>query len=463
MKAPISWLNKYTKVTLPISELMWKLTEAGLTCESFEEIEGDKVLNIEATPNRPDWLSIIGIAREISVIENSRLELPKIPEIPKLSANLPIKVGIKHDLVGRYAGITIADVVVKDSPLWMQKSLKLVGLRPINNLVDITNYVMFELGIPIHVFDYDKFLSPTLTIELSSGGENFTSVDGVSYVLPKDSLIIKDGDRVIDLAGIKGGENTGITDSTKNIFIHVPIYNPLTIRRTSQRMKLASDASYIYERGPDLGGIPQTLRRVVDLTLNLAGGKVASKVIDTKNDSDFKPNKLSSPINTISNILGIDINIKTIISVLEKLEFSPQVKAGELTCFIPSFRADIKIKEDLIEEISRVYSYNRFPLTLPSGAAATEKIPYFYDRNYELKLKNLFQNLGFLETNTLSLLSEKTILMSNLDVDNHIRIDNPVSLEYEYLRTSLIPSLLHSIKLNADETFLKFFEYNKNN
>jgi phenylalanyl-tRNA synthetase beta chain len=461
MKAPISWLNKYTIIKLPIDKLMWKLTEAGLTTESYESVSGDKVLDVEVTPNRPDWLSIVGIAREISVIQNTKFKLPIIPEIDKPKALLPIKVNIQPKLVGRYSGITIANVKVKDSPLWMQKHLKLIGLRPINNLVDITNFVMFEFGIPIHVFDYDKFISDELTVELSKGGENFISVDGIAYKLPKNALIIKDKGVVIDLAAIKGGKNTGITNSTKNIFVHVPIYDPVITRKTSQKMKLASDASYIYERGPDLGAIPRTLNRTVDLILNLSGGKIASEIIDSRNQSDFKSRILSISIDKVNQILGAELDTKTILNILNKLELSPTIKNGEVHCKIPSFRGDINIEEDLIEEISRVYGYNKFPQTLPVSSTSTEDIPFFYDRSFELFLKNTLVNLEYLESNTLSLISKNVIDKSNLDVENHIRIYNPVSLESEYFRTSIIPNLLLASKLNTDQSNLRLFEYNK--
>ena len=211
MLAPISWLKDYTPIKLGLTKLMWRMTEIGLTTESFKKVGRDIVLDVEVTPNRPDWLSLVGVAREIAVLNQSRVKLPKLPPIPKPSANLPISVKVDPRLSGRYTGVTISGVKIKPSPSWMQKRLELVGLRPINNLVDTTNYVMFELGVPIHVFDYDKFLTNKLTMGLSQGGEKFTSVDGALYKLPKDAIIIKDKDRVIDLCGIKGGANTGIS------------------------------------------------------------------------------------------------------------------------------------------------------------------------------------------------------------------------------------------------------------
>lgn len=460
MKAPISWLKEYVEIKSNLKSLMWKLTEVGLTCENYLKINGEEVLDMEVTPNRPDWLSIVGIAREISVIENSRLNLPKTPPIPKPSASLPIKIKIHPKLVGRYTAITIKGVQTKASPDWMIKRLKLMGLRPINNLVDITNYVMFELGIPIHVFDYDKFLTKELSIELSQGGEDFTSVDGIPYKLPKNALIIKDKERVIDLCGIKGGENTGISTQTKNIFIHIPIYSPVNIRKTSQALNLASDASYIYERGPDLGGTITSLKRTVSLVLKHAGGKVASEIIDIK-DKECKPKNMSISFNELTKNLGLDLEKKQVLKILSKLGLSPKTNNDEIILSIPTYRSDLNIKEDIFEEVARIYGYNNFPKTLPSGSVATYRIPYFYDRDFEMFLKEIMVLIGYTEINTLALTSEETILKANLDIKKHIKIANPVSKEYEYLRTSLIPNLLLSIKLNPSFDNLRFFEYNK--
>jgi phenylalanyl-tRNA synthetase beta chain len=460
MLVPISWLKEYTKINLPLKKLMWRMTEAGMTTESYKKVDGEVILDVEVTPNRPDWLSMVGIAREVSLIENSNLKLPKLPDIKKTSANLPIKVNVDKNLVGRYSGVTIAKVSVKPSPKWLQKRLKFIGLRPINNLVDITNYVMSEFGIPTHIFDYDKFLTNKLTVELSKGGEKFTSVDGISYTLPKNALIIKDKDRVIDLAAIKGGENTGITNSTKNIFIHIPIYDPITTRKTSNTMKLASDASYIYERGPDLGGTINTLKRTVDLILKLAGGKVASEIIDIKR-KDYLPRKLTLNLPKLVKVLGIKIDNKKVLKILKKLELDPKLESKKINCQIPTFRNDIQIEEDIIEEVARIWGYNKFPKTLPVSNISTQKIPFFYDPTLHNKLKHLLIAVGYMEVQTYALTSKKAIDKAQLQEDAHIKIDNPVSSEYEYMRTSLIPNLLISIKSNAQEDVLKLFEVNR--
>jgi phenylalanyl-tRNA synthetase beta chain len=205
MLVPLSWLKKYVEIKYPLKELMWKMTEVGMTTESSEKVGDDIVLDVEVTPNRPDWMSILGVAREIAAIQDSEAGLPQIPTLNPPQAKLEFKINNDFYLCPRYTAITIEGVRQKPSPAWMQEALVRTGLRPINNLVDITNYVMFELGNPIHVFDYDKLNKGEMTIMKSKGGEEFISVDGKSYILPEDAVIFKSGKKVVDLCGIKGG------------------------------------------------------------------------------------------------------------------------------------------------------------------------------------------------------------------------------------------------------------------
>ena len=270
MKTPLSWLEDFVKINLPLPQLMWKMTEVGLTTESYEKIDDEIVLDCEVTPNRPDWMSIIGVAREIAAIQNTPLTLPKLNDPSEPTKKLPLKINNDFQLCSRYSALIIKNVRQEPSPEWMQLRLKSVGLRPINNLVDITNYVMFETGNPIHVFDYDKLHNAEMTLMKSVGGENFESVDRKTYSLPENAIIFKNGDKVIDLCGIKGGLNSGITQDTTTILILVAVYNGKLIRRTSQRLSLWSEASRIFERGANSGGTLDTLKRTSNLIQELA-------------------------------------------------------------------------------------------------------------------------------------------------------------------------------------------------
>ncbi len=461
MLAPINWLKQYVEISLPTEELMWRLTEIGLTCEKLQKINGEDVLDIETTPNRPDWMSVLGIAREIAAIENKKIKPPKTEEInyPKKDI-LPIKLNVDFNLFERWTAITIANIKIGPSPKWIQDTLKSVNLRPINNVVDITNFVMYELGLPMHAFDYDEIKGKEMTVLLSKGGEEFTSVDEISYKLPKNAMVIKDKERIIDLAGIKGGFNSGIKNSTKNILLHITINNPSIIRRTSISLGLRSDASAIYERGPDKGGTIEALKRAVNLIIKYAQGKPASKIIDIKK-TDFRPQKKEVNLDYLKQVLGIEIPKKRILSILESLDLSPSIKGSKITCKIPTRRSDIKDKEDLAEEVARIYGYNKFPKTLPRGELKKEKIPYLKDHSVQNTLRNILVACGFFESMNYSLISEENLKKCLLENKNWARIENPVSKDFEFLRPSIIPSLILATKLNQTKKKIKLFEIDK--
>lgn len=446
MLIPISWLKDYVDIKLPLKDLMWKMTEAGLTCEATKKIEGEIILDVEVTPNRPDWMSILGVAREIAAIQGTKIKEPKIEELPAQTAKFPIDLIPNFDLFERWTAIVIKDIEIKPSPKWLADRIKFMGHSPINNIIDITNYVMYEWGIPMHAFDYDEIFGQIMTPNLSKGGEKFTSVDGEDYILPKDAIIINDAERLIDLAGIKGGFNSGIKGSTKNILLHVTIDNPVLVRRTSLSLGLRSDASAIYERGPDKGTTVKVLKRAVNLILDLSGGKIASKIIDLKKQK-FEPWKLTLTFEKLDNILGITIDPKDVIRILSKLNLNPKKSKIGITCLIPTYRGDLKIEEDLIEEVARIYGYNKFPKTLPAGRQTFQKIPYYFDDSFHKKLRGIMTASGYSETMTISLLSKSTLDKFGLNPKQAIKINNPVSLEYEYMRPTLIPSLITGEKL----------------
>jgi len=447
MKTPLSWLEDFVKINLPLPQLMWKMTEAGLTTESYEKIDDEIVLDCEVTPNRPDWMSIIGVAREIAAIQNTPLTLPKLNDPSEPTKKLPLKINNDFQLCSRYSALIIKNVRQEPSPEWMQLRLKSVGLRPINNLVDITNYVMFETGNPIHVFDYDKLHNAEMTLMKSVGGENFESVDRKTYSLPENAIIFKNGDKVIDLCGIKGGLNSGITQDTTTILILVAVYNGKLIRRTSQRLSLWSEASRIFERGANSGGTLDTLKRTSNLIQELAGGDVASKIIDAKKES-FEPRKLNLSLKRLDNILGINIPAKEVHSILKRLLLNPVLKSELVECTIPTYRGDLKIEEDLIEEVARIYGYNNFPKSLPTGDIPTISIPYFKDYRLDLKIKNLLTASSYSEIQTYSLISEDDLNTINYNISEVLRVDNPVSREFEYLRPNLKINLMKAMKLN---------------
>jgi phenylalanyl-tRNA synthetase beta chain len=450
MIAPLSWLKEYVDITMSPEKLGDRLTEVGLGCEKITKENNDAVFELEITPNRPDCLSIIGIAREIAAIEGRRIKYPKTKvdlENIKPEKILPLKIVTDSAINPRFTGIIIDGISVGESPMWLAERLIKINQRPINNIVDITNYVMFELGNPIHAFDYDKIKGGIMRVHKTRGGEKFKSVDGVSYSLPPNAVVISDDENIIDLCGIKGGENSGTYERTKTIFIRVPVEVPRLIRRASQALGLRSEASSIFERGVNRGGTVPALTRTVDLILEIAGGEVASELFDIKKEK-FEPWKLSLQIERLNKILGIEIPQDKALSILENLNLSPDLKKDMIECTIPTYRNDLQIEEDLIEEVARLYGYNNFPKTNPSGGVPTKTVPYFKDYRIEEKIKSVITGAGFSEIYSYGLVSEKALAEVEIDSEKTLRIDNPVSLEFEYLRPTLKIGLLAAVKQN---------------
>ncbi len=471
MLTPLSWLKEYVDITLTPKELAEKLNEAGLGVEKITKTDNDIIFELEITPNRPDLLSIIGIAREIAAIEGKKIKYPILKANLKPNPNpkggnlFPLTIKTDPKINPRFTGIIMTGIKVGDSPKWLKNRLLEIGERPINNIVDITNYVMFELGNPIHAFDYDKIEGHEMIISQAKGGETFESVDAVKYHLPKNAVIISDKEKIIDLCGIKGGKNSGTYAGTKNIFIRVPVEIPNLIRRTSLSLGLRSDASSIFERGVNKNGTVDALRRCADLILEVTGGRIASDLYDLKKE-DFKPWKLELRLERLNKILGIKIPIKKVAGILDSLNLSPVDMSKRsaskdpikffanaqtsivLETTIPTYRNDLKIEEDLIEEVARLYGYNNFPKTLPVGEIPAEKIPYF--KNYQLdhKVKQILWACGFSEIYTYSLMSEKDLTGYGVNPNNILRVDNPVSREYEYLRPTLRINLIKALNQN---------------
>ena len=448
MLVPLSWLADYVDIRLSPKDLGERLTEIGLSTEKITKTNDDVIFEFEITPNRPDLLSILGIAREIAAIESTSIKFPKISENLKPKEKLSIKIETSASINPRFTGIIIDGITVRQSPGWLSDRLIKIGQKPINNIVDITNYVMLELGNPIHAFDYKKIKGSLMRVHHAKGGEKFTSVDKVSYHLPKGAVIISDSEKIIDLCGIKGELNSGTFENTKTIFIRVPVEIPVLIRKTVTSLSLRSQASSIFERGVNAGGTVDALKRCVELVLDIAGGHIASELFDIKKE-DFNPWKVKLGIVRLNNILGISIPEKQVLNLLQRLNLNPLKKTKDIVeVIIPTYRNDLKIEEDIIEEVARLYGYNKFPKTISSGEIPIKQIPYFKDYGIEKKAKSILTASGFSEIYTYSLVSEKDLLENGINPNKSLRVDNPVSREFEYLRASLIPSLKKALIQN---------------
>lgn len=453
MLIPLSWLKEFVDIKMPFPQLAEKLSAAGLTVEKWSASDGGEIIfDPEVTPNRPDWMSIYGIAREIAAITNSKLKTQNSKIQFKIKKSLDINVKPDFAIIPRMTSVIIKNVTVKPSPEWLQKRIKQIGLRPINNLVDITNYVLWLYASPLHVFDYDKIRGHQMSVELSRGGEDFRSLDGLDYKLPKNAIVIKDVGRVIDLPPLKGGENTAVSATTKNVLLHSVVCDPILTRRTSQALNLRSDSSAVAERGADPNGTIPAVHKALELILDLAGGEVATEILDHK-EKDFKPWMVELNHDRLEKVLGIKISPKEVTNILERLEIKNT---------IPTFRQDIKIEEDLIEEVGRIYGYNNFPKTLPASAVPTTPVAYARNYDFEYAVKQILVGAGYSEIYSYSLVSENQLLKLGLDPLKSLRVDNPISRDYEYLRPTLLGNLLEALKLNQENfSEIKLFELGK--
>lgn len=462
MKFSYNWLQSFFKKKLPQPEKLADL----LTNHSFEtkisaKQDNDCLLEIDVLPNRAhDCLGHLGVAREIAAVLKYPLEqvdfAKKIKTDPKEKTTDFLKVEIKNTkLCPRYTGRVMLDVKIGPSPAWLQQRLKICGLRPINNIVDITNYVMLETGQPLHAFDFDKISShagnkKTIIVRSAKKGEQIITLDNEKYDLAENVLVIADEEKPVCLAGIKGGKSPEIDRKTKRIILEAANFNFLVIRQASRQLKLQTDASFRFEHELDANLTSQTIDQAAYLIQELAQGKAAGGRADVY-PKKTKPKKIKLTLKQINGLLGLKINSRRVKEILEWLGFGAETDTTDFLVSVPTRRLDISIPEDLIEEIARLYGYQNIPSQLPAAILAPPQ------RNDELvylnKIKDILAGLGFAETYNYSFISEKQIQTSRLQSEQLVEIANPLSQEQKYLRPNLILNLLKNIETNQ-----KFFK-----
>jgi len=469
-----NWLQSFFKRKLPAPE---KLAEL-LTIHSFEVVKvknenKDWILDIDVLPNRgPDCFSHIGIAKEIAAITGlSFLEpVSKIKEDPegkpsasygaskKLKAKDFIAVEVKDKKAcPRYTARVITDVKVKSSPKWIQDRLKVCGLRPINNIVDIANYVMLETGQPLHAFDGEKLAGKKIIVRFAEEGEKITTLDEEKYDLDKNILVISDAKSPLAIAGIKGGKIPEIDEKTKIIVLESANFNSRVIRRESKRIDLKTDASWRFEHGIDPNLTEFAIVRASHLIQEIAGGKVAQGLIDFY-PKKVLPKKIRLDLDYIKSLLGIEISKKEIIKILKNLEFTvKELPKNALDVLISTRRIDVLIPEDLIEEIGRIHGYQKIPARFPVSLMIPPKRNL--DIFWEDMTKDFLKEAGFTEVYNYSFISEKDAEIFKYKKKELVELENALSSEFQYLRPSLIPDLLKNIERNIrDFSEIKIFE-----
>ncbi len=463
-----SWLLEYLDTPISPYEIQKYVSLCGPSIERIEKVKDDYIYDIEITSNRIDTVSIRGLAREIaailkrfSITAKCKKPAPFIPPPPV--HQLPFFLSDEKKLCRRLMAVIMDNVTVKKSPKYVTTRLESAGIRSINNLVDITNYVMLETGHPTHIFDYDRIKTNKFFIRYAKKEERIVTLDGKNYTLSEQDIIIDDGTgRVIDLPGIMGTENSVVTDSTQRIIFFIESNDPQSIRRSSMVHGIRTMAASINEKGPDPNLVVEALHRGIELYQTLASARMASEIFDVYPDP-IQEKKIKISISYIHKKIGVLIPKEIIISILTDLEFVVVSDNDTLLVTVPSFRhSDVNAEEDIIEEIARIYGYHNItgqlpPLTYIQQPKATE---HFFD--YQHLVKIFLKHNLFHEMMNYSAYSEKLLKAFNLNPELHLQITNTISEEIKYLRLSLIPSLLkNALDNHGHSSNLHFFEIAK--
>ena len=435
-----------------------KDTKLGIPLNEYYNLN-DIIFELEITPNRPDCLSHIGIARELSAYYNTELKMPKINN-HKVSEEL-IDINIKDNLSKRYMARVIKNVKVGPSPKWLVTRLASMGIRSINNLVDISNFIMIETNQPNHIFDFDKLKSNKIIVDKARNDEKFITLDSKERILSNDDIVIRNGEEVIALAGVMGGENTEVSENTNNILIELAHFDNISVRRTSRRHSLISESSYRFERAVDTENFDYVMNRLTDLIVEIAGGEVC-------NINDVYPVKKEKNICQLSldrmnRFIGKVIPKEKVIEIFNKLEIKVVDKGDTLELTAPSFRGDLINQFDYFEEVIRMYGFDNIENKMPKITLSENRLND--TTKYTTDIKVLVSNLGLREVINYSFIPVNSFekLNMNIDSENIITLKNPIVEEFSVLRPTLMYSLLKNVKdnLNRGQEDIRFFEVSK--
>jgi len=411
----------------------------------------DVIYDLEVTPNRPDLNSVIGIAREIAAVTGNALKIPEVrSQKSEVRTENLVAVRIEDaEVCPRYTARVIKGVKIGPSPAWLRDTLEKAGIRSISNVVDVTNYVMLEIGQPLHAFDYHLIAKgvdgkPTIVVRRAAAGEKFKTLDNQERTLTNEMLLIADETKGIALAGVMGGANTEINSSTVDVLIESAYFTPVNIRRTSKLLGLRSESSYRFERGADVGICDWASQRAAQLILETAGGQLADGVVDVQPKAK-EEKQITLHFAKSKDLLGIGISHADQVSYLNKLGLKTVAQQpGECTFAIPSWRVDLKREVDLIEEVGRLYGIEKIPATPPRGAIGANAFDSVYDQIGEAR--RILAGLGLNEEQGQTLISSAEFGVRNAE---SVMLANPLSSDMDVLRPSLLPGLIHSLRHNV--------------
>ena len=445
------WLRELTDTKLTPQELRERLTMVSLAIDAVETHGDDSVLDVEVASNRPDCLSHVGIAREVAVIEKGRVELPASKPLKTEGKSSELTfVEIKDpDLCPRYAARLVRGVKIGPSPDWLVKRLETIGQRPINNVADITNYVLHELGQPLHAFDFHKLAGPRIVVRRATAGEKLRTLDGVDRVLADDMLAIADAEKPVALAGIMGGEESEISASTTDVLIESAYFEPNSVRRTARRLSMDTEASRRFERGADRENVLRAQQRCVELICELAGGVATEDAIDVYPEP-FVPRVISFRPARVKELTSLEVEREEMVRILNGLGFeSDYIPLEKFTVKVPSWRVDVEQEADLVEEVARHAGYDKIASELPPSS-----IPGEYQPN-EMKqrsLRRVLNGFGYDEAITFSFIGREEAIdvIPALRNQDQAELENPIIEGASFMRPTLLAGLLTSLRHNLN-------------
>lgn len=460
MKISVGWLKEFVDVAAGPRELKHDLTEIGLNVESYAAAGEDWVLDVEVTTNRPDCLSHLGVAREVATHYRRPLKRPSF-RVKDLGAPASAEISIESrdkSLCPRYCGRVVTGVQVQPSPAWLVRRLEALGLRAINNVADITNYVLMELGHPLHAFDLERLRQRRIIVRRAKAGEKLRTLDGMDRKLSNDDLVIADAERPVALAGVMGGEDSEISEATTAVLLESAWFDPASIRRTSKTQGLHTEASHRFERGADINMAPVALDRAALMITDLAGGEILRGMVGV-----FPPAKPRKDVllrrSEIARILGAEVPWEDVRRILQSLGFQAQRRRTEgWQVTLPSFRLDVAREVDLIEEVARHYGYDRLPARLRTTPPRLEPDP---ERGKPLVISERLVALGYREIIPPSMVDPEE--NKRFTDREPVTLANPLSQEESALRSSPVPSMIRALRYNLDrgQHDLRFFELGK--
>ncbi|MFH7819851.1 phenylalanine--tRNA ligase subunit beta [Neobacillus thermocopriae] len=408
----------------------------------------DEVLELGLTPNRADCLSMLGVAYEVAAILGRKVKLPETslePSSEKASDYVKVMVEAVEDNP-LYVAKIIKNVKIGPSPLWMQTRLMSAGIRPHNNVVDITNYILLEYGQPLHAFDYDRLGSNEILVRRAKEGEKLVTLDDVERTLTSDHLVITNGKEPVALAGVMGGANSEVTDDTTMVLLEAAYFNGATVRKASKDHGLRSEASARFEKGVDPNRVRAAGDRAAYLMAKYAGGEVLEGGVEF-DALTVEPSVVSVTLEKINRVLGTNLEMKDVKEIFDRLQFAVKIEGDMITVTVPTRRWDIKIEEDIIEEVARLYGYDNIPKTLPIGSATPGKLSDYQKRRRIVR--QYLEGAGLYQAVTYSLTSEEKASQFAIEKRDTIRLAMPMSEERSVLRLSILPQLLEVLKYNS--------------